>query len=323
MNDALPDSSQLAESWDAYWTGTGEIGAYSSGGISHPATQGFWDETFQAVKRDFGLPSIIDIASGNGVVVECALDHFASGKVDITCIDLSATAVAKIRKRFPSVHGLVSDARSIPLESGSIDIATSQFGIEYGGQEAVDEAARLLAPGGRLVLMMHKKESIIHNACSINLQAMSEFQESQFIPYAIEMFTAGFEAVGGSDRAPYDQAASRFAPAVNTAEAIMNKYGQQAAGEVIARIYGDVGRMHGKIQYYEPAEVLDWLNRMNEELKSYAKRMFSMTQVAIDDESFERMCAGLRHRGYAINRAEPLNTPIDDHPLAWVLVASR
>ena len=321
MIDSRRDSSQVASSWNTYWHGTGNVGAYSSGGVSHPAIQTFWDEYFQTVQQEFDALKIIDIASGNGAVVERALAVFADVQPEFTCVDVSAAAIANIRKRFPQVSGVVADARSIPLVSGSFDVATSQFGVEYAGLDAIDEAARLLRPGGQLALLLHSQAGSIHEECRASLDAIVRLQESKFIPYVVEMFSAGFAAVRGADRAPYDEAGKQLDPAVRTLEAIMLEYGEHVAGDTIARLYGDVARIHNEIQHYEPVEVIEWLQKMGGELDAYAGRMSSMADAAIDGEAFERICASLRDQGYTTKRAEPLKA--GDQELAWVLVASN
>ena len=80
MIDSRRDSSQVASSWNTYWHGTGDVGAYSSGGVSHPAIQAFWDEYFQTVQQEFDALKFIDIASGNGAVVERAREIFADAQ---------------------------------------------------------------------------------------------------------------------------------------------------------------------------------------------------------------------------------------------------
>lgn len=321
MGDRESDSSEITQSWDTYWHGTGDVGAYSSGGVSHPTILAFWKEFFQTVKRDYAAPVIIDIASGNGAVVEHALAAF--GDPDITCLDVSDAAISNIRNRFPRVRGMVADACAIPLDSGGFDVATSQFGVEYAGLEAIDEAARLVSPGGWLALLLHNQAGSIHQECEANLDAILRLQESTFIPYSIEMLSAGFKACRGADRAPYEAAATQLAPAVQALESIMTQYGEHIAGDTITRLYRDVDRIHRNIQRHDPVEVLDWLHRMDGELDAYAGRMSSMCASAIDSEAFELICAQLRGRGHTAKRAEPLLAPDHDLPLAWVLVTTN
>ena len=323
MNNHESDSSRVASSWDAYWHGTGDVGAYSSGGANHPAILAFWDEFFQGVIQDYGRPKIIDIASGNGAVVKRALAAFSDQASEFTCIDVSDAAITNIRIQFPQVEGLVADARCIPLDSGSFDIVTSQFGVEYAGLGAINETARLLASGGRLAFLLHNRTGSIHRECVESLDAIVRLQESRFIPYATAMFDAGFKAVQGADREPYEAAGKQLAPAIGALETIMKQYGQHVAGDVISRLYNDVAQIHENIQHYEPGEILDWLNRMDGELDAYAGRMSSMSRSAIDNETFETILEGLRSQAYTVDRAEPLLIPGHDLPLAWVLIATR
>ena len=323
MNKQNPDSSPVADSWNTYWHGTGDVGAFSSGGVNHPAILTFWDEFFQSVKQDYNQPKMIDIASGNGAVIERALAAFGDDQPDFTCLDISDAAIANIRNRFPRVEGITADACNIPLDSASFDVATSQLGVEYAGLDAIDEVARLLAIGGRLALLLHHQTGSIHRECSESLDAIVQLQESRFIPFAIEMFDAGFKAVRGGNRAPYEAAAKQLAPAIDALETIMRQYGPHIAGDTIVRLYNDVDEIHQRIQHYEPTEILEWLKRMDGELNAYAGRMSSMSECAIDNDTFEKISTGLRRQGYTIARADPLLVPDHDLPLAWVLIATK
>jgi len=218
MTITEPNTTQVTDSWDSYWHGTAGAGAYSSGGVDHPAVQVFWQQFFADSKPLNSQPKIIDLASGNGAVVDCILAAYEEPLPGLTCLDVSAAAVANIQKRFPDIEGIVSDARSIPLESGSFDIVTSQFGVEYAGLDAVTEAARLLATGGKLAFLLHHQQGSIYQECNDSLNAIRLLQSSRFIPLAIDMFRAGFEAVRGADRSAYEAAATQLAPAIKTLE---------------------------------------------------------------------------------------------------------
>jgi len=317
------DTPPVAASWETYWHGTGAVGAYSSGGVSHPMILTFWDEFFRRVKRAYSTPRIVDIASGNGAVPERALAVFAEQPPAVTCLDVSAAAIHNIARRFPGIRTIVADARSTGLDAGGFDIVTSQFGVEYAGIEAIYEAARLVAPGGRLALLLHHQAGCIYRECAQSRAAILQLQESEFIPLAMQMLKAGFAACRGADRAPYEAAAARFAPAIQALDTIMAQYGQHVAGDTIARLYGDVDRIHQRMPHYQPTEVLDWLERLNGELAAYAERMASMCRAAIDEGTFEQIDAGLREHGCEILRAEPMAELHQDLPLAWVLVATR
>lgn len=315
--------SESAHSWDTYWQGTGDVGAFSAGGVSHPAIAAFWGNFFSAVASRGQVTQLLDVATGNGAILETALSILKAKTTSITCVDISAAAIENVEKRFPGTQGVVADARSIPLDSEQFNLVTSQFGVEYAGLEAVGEAARLVASGGQLALLLHIEGGIVHKECSASLAAIEKLQASNFVPYAIELFETGFAAVRGADRTAYDAAGAQLAPAIQIAEVIMAEHGEGVAGDTIARLYSDVGKIHNDMPKYEPEEVLEWLTSMNNELRAYADRMSSMMAAAVDEVAFKGLCKNLQSSGFSLDRSEPLVPDEQPAPLAWVLVASR
>jgi len=323
MTKLKTEKSKVDRSWNTYWQGTGDVGAFNSGGASHPAIQEFWENFFSIAGQSYEEPKLIDIASGNGAVVECALRNLDNEKSDITTLDVSAAAIENIHKRFPTVHGIVSDAQTIPRQDGSFNLVTSQFGVEYAGHDAMLECARLVSEGGTLAFLLHYASGSIHQECNQSLDAIKRLQESQFIPLAIKMFDAGFKAVRGAARSTYENAAKNLAPAITELEAIMKKHGQHVAGDTLLKLYSDVGQIHQRIQHYQPDEVISWLNKMNDELKAYRARMSSMCFSAIDDTGFEQIKSDLQKHEFSIESAEPLVVSEHKQPMAWILVARK
>lgn len=318
-----PDAASIGKSWDAFWHGSGDSGAFAGGGVSHPVISRFWNNFFLSVKEAYDAPTLIDIATGNGALVEQALTVLGNETGAYTCVDVSAAAIDNVKRRFPGVTGIVADAASIPLGDNEFDIVSSQFGVEYAGAAAFGEAARLVAPGGQLALMLHVEGGSIHKECADSLAAIERLQQSDFVPLSIDFFKAGFAAVRGADRAPYDAAGAKLAPAIETAEAIMAEYGEDVAGETIARLYGDVGRIHGNMPNYDPDEVLCWLGTMDAELDAYKGRMTSMLNASVSHPAFDTLRADLIAAGLTPTTAAPLGANDGDLPLAWVLVAKR
>lgn len=317
------DESPSEQSWDTYWHGTADVGAFTSGGVTHPAITNFWMQFYAAAQKHYDAPRVIDIATGNGAVVEVGLEVLGTDASAFTCIDVSPAAIRNVELRFPGTRGIVADAAEIPLNDQGFDIVTSQFGIEYAGVGAVSEAARMLAPGGRLALLLHIAGGTIHKECSDSLAAIERLRASKFVPLAIETFKAGFEAVRGADRSPYEAAAKRLAPAIRAVENIMAEFGEEVAGDTVARLYSDIGRIHSHIQKYDPDEVLGWLGTMDSELAAYSARMQSMLDATIGQASFDKLCADLLADGLTMEQAGPL-VPTDlALPLAWVLIATR
>lgn len=310
-------------SWDAYWVGAGTGAAYSRDGAEHPEFSAFWNAVFaDASSRDGGL-SLLDIATGNGAVVERALTCRPDDVTAVTCVDKSEVAIDTVRGRFPQIAGIVADARAVPLDDARFDLVTSQFGTEYAGTAAMREAARLVAPGGTIAMLLHIEPGSIFEACSDSARAVSSLQQSRFVPLARHFFEAGFAAVRGADRSAYDAAGRKLAPAIAAVESILSDYGSAVAGGMISRLHGDVARIHERIQYHDPDEVLTWISAMESELAPYAERMAAMTRAALDERAFDRIRDPLHRAGFDILRAEALRPAGDDLPLAWAMIARR
>lgn len=321
MNE--PGSSSTSKSWDTYWAGTGAAGAFSSGGVSHPAVTAFWEGLFADIGvRNSGY-SMLDIATGNGAVVERAFAGPAADAIDVTCVDLSDAAIDNVVARFPKITGIVADAREIPLDDARFDLVTSQFGVEYAGTAAIAEAARLVVEGGRMAMLLHTDTGSIYRECSDSRAAITALQEARFVPLARAFFEAGFNAVRGGDRTAYDDAGRKLSPAVQAAEQIIAKFGDNVAGGTVAKLYADVARIHERIQHFDPAEVLQWITAMEAELEAYIARMSSMMSAAIDSPTFDTICQQLQQRGFELQAAAALLPAGEDVPLAWTLVATR
>lgn len=107
---------------------------------------------------------VLDLATGNGAVPQQLLS---------TRPDLKITGVdsANIRPHdHVNVDHLLANAQflantditRLPFDDGGFDAVTSQFGLEYSNcQLSIPEAARMLAPGGRLLLLVHHTNSAI------------------------------------------------------------------------------------------------------------------------------------------------------------------
>jgi SAM-dependent methyltransferase len=114
---------------------------------------------------------VLDLGCGAGAVARELLA--ARTGLELTGIDF-----ARIPFTLQPRLDLLSETpmESLPFADGSFGAAVSQFGIEYARiDEAVGEAARVLATGARLSLLVHHAESAIvgHNRARLN--ALSTF----------------------------------------------------------------------------------------------------------------------------------------------------
>lgn len=95
---------------------------------------------------------VLDLGCGTGQLVERLRDRFADA--ELIGIDLSDGMLQKAAGRTPAGEFVRANAQRLPLASASLDVVTCTESFHwYDDQEAaVAEMARLLRPGGRLVI---------------------------------------------------------------------------------------------------------------------------------------------------------------------------
>ena len=103
----------------------------------------------------------------------------------------------------------------------------------------------------------------------------------------------------------------------------MQEFGEGVAGNTIASLYADVGRIHSKLPQYDANDVQTWLETHQRELIAYAERMTSMAKAAICAEQFQAVAEQLRSNGFTLEQAAALSAQGEDVPLAWILAATR
>ena len=315
--------AQPTRGWNTFWQGADKSDVSTPGGLSHPVFPGFWSVALGEFVAENPDGKVLDIGTGGGAVIEYLSQAPGVNLENATCVDLSAAAINIVQERFPAVGGVVADAKSIPLESGQYDLITSQFGIEYAGAAAADEAIRLLSPGGSLLFLMHMQPGELHRECTAAADALHRVAQSDLVPLAVEFFTAGFAAVKGGDREPYESAARNLNPAIKELETIITEHGEHVAGDTLIYLHSTLQNMHSRIQHYKPDDVFTWLEAIGKELDEHERRMLSMREAAMDKEAFKALCSNVESKGLRIDKAMPLQIKGEQLPVAWLLQATR
>jgi ubiquinone/menaquinone biosynthesis C-methylase UbiE len=316
------------KAWEEYWQRAHEAAAHRGGGPQEAVLERFWSSFFSEAFSRLRGARVLDVACGNGALTRLALEAARQSPgtfAFVVAVDRSPAALHDLGKRFASVPRLLSDARRFPFPDGSFDIVASQFGLEYAGVEAVEEAARVLAPRGALAAVLHLTGGSIYRECAVNLEAMRAVRESGILPLTAEYFRAGKSA----ERDPglvnaFRAEEVRFAAAVRAVDEVLVRHGEAVAGGTVYRMYADVARMYGNARAYDAQDVADWCVNMAAEVEAYSQRMSSMLGAAIDAGLMEHLAARLAARGLAVRLREPLLMGVGvQEPAAWALVCER
>jgi len=229
-----------------------------------------------------------------------------------------------VEEKYPDVRGVACDANQTPFAAGDFDIVASQFGLEYAGEAAFNEIARLVGKDGVLVAIVHMKAGAIFAECSDSLSAIQSIQESSLVTLAREAFDVGFKVhAGNAPQGRFREADQSLAPAVETLKETLTRYGPHAAGGMILRLGADLGHMYQRIEAYVPQEVTDWLDRTDGELAAYAGRMQSMVNAALDETQIKKLSQRLSSKGLTVDTYDKLRMGENAEPAAWILIGRR
>jgi ArsR family transcriptional regulator len=113
-----------------------------------------WQSLAAGLAALLQLGDVLDVGSGDGAAAASLAPYCRS----LTCIDNSARMIDAARERlqrFARVRCLVADVHQLPLEASSFDCVLMFHTLTYAEQpaRALAECARVLRPGGRLVLL--------------------------------------------------------------------------------------------------------------------------------------------------------------------------
>ena len=100
------------------------------------------------------LGDVLDAGSGDGAAASTLAPHCRS----LTCIDTNPQMIETARgrlTRFPHARALVADLHQLPFDEASFDDVLMFHTLTYAAHpaRALAECARVLRPGGRLVLL--------------------------------------------------------------------------------------------------------------------------------------------------------------------------
>ncbi|KYF83145.1 ArsR family transcriptional regulator [Sorangium cellulosum] len=113
-----------------------------------------WQSLAAGIAALLRLGDVLDVGSGDGAAASSLAPYCRS----LTCIDSSSRMIESAKERFstqPHVRAQVADVHDLPFRDASFDAVLVFHTLTYAEHpaQALEECARVLRPGGRLVIL--------------------------------------------------------------------------------------------------------------------------------------------------------------------------
>lgn len=291
-----------ANNWSAYWRHDGAGGEVFVGpqGKVNAEIAAFWRSLFAGF--DAGA-RIIDIACGAGSV----FGHVSGpDNFELVAADLSIDALELLRTRTRGAEVVVASASALPFRESSFDLVVSQFGVEYAGPEAFEQAFRLLKPGGQIVTLSHVQNGFIDRKNAALQAGVRKAEEIEFIALATRLTRAIFSGVG------VDEAVRQFQPA----EREMAAFVAEHPGGLHSHLYAGFRQLIERKAHYDEKDILGWLDGMTSELDLNRLRLHEMRKAALDDAAIENARSAAKRCGVSLTIGQ-MTLAGQASPVAW------
>jgi SAM-dependent methyltransferase len=230
---------------------------------------------------------LLDLATGAGAVLRIIGRH----RPDLVLIGVDRATLPPAPAGL-TLHGGV-DIERLPQHDGSVGAVSSQFGIEYAERGALGEAARVLAPGGRLRCVVHHRssEAVHHNRA--RLDALTALLDAGLFPLARR-----------------ESAGLRDPPLIQAVTAAVQAHRRQS---IVGELPEAVRRA---LAGPDPLRRIAALERMATAERS---RLSAMAAAARDERGARDMVRALVDAGLVAH----LQPVLANRPVAWLIDAER
>lgn len=322
---AMADRAPGVEaSWSRYWAVGHEHSCPTSfDGFYGPALQAFWKRQCE------GLGSgdlVLDLGCGNGGLLRFLHAQFDAGQApQLRGVDAAALRPPSFLDAPNVVIHERTPFRALPLEAGSVSLAVSQFGLEYGNvDESWEELFRVLRRSARVAFVMHKRDSHLDRQAAdeivIGRAALGSglFAHAlALLPYLVRAQTDAERAALRRDGAAED-ARMKFNAAVEglggVAEVLRHGAYAQDILEALTRILGSAASGNA-------AGTGDRIEAVQQGLRDHLARLEALRASALDEPALQRVRQRLLTAGFGL--ADAATIAERGAEMGWIIEGQR
>lgn len=289
--------------WDRFWTydrlssfGTGS----GAGNYGAPIAAG-WRSFFQSLPLG---SRVLDLATGNGAIAVIAVE--AGDRLKVTGSDLADVRpddfVSNSKGALSQVEFLANTpAEDLPFADASFDAVVSQYGIEYSHlDQSVPEAARVLAPGGRLRFATHAAEG------AVVADTRRAVEDANFLLDAVDLIgkaTAAFAAIleveRGRAQAPFAQveAQQKYAGFRDALKAVAERARSGADADMLASVHRSLTDLFQQRQSHADEVLQARIADLGAEVEAHRERERALLAAALSRDELAELAEQLDELG--------------------------
>jgi len=320
------------EDWTAYWK-DGQITTFGYG------FSGNYDGEFEAFWRAqlAGLTGkLVDLCCGNGALIWLANDILNH---DGNCCHLYGVDIADItpfkllkkrRADYPCVEFLGNTSiDSLPFENNSINMAISQYGIEYADAAAVLlELDRVLTADGKLAFIVHSDQSSVIETARNTADVYNYLLgESGFFETAVELDRV-FNTKSTMPEVGKDPQCRRLIGRLNQAsyhaQHMHTNTGGDTASQKVVKLYiASVMRLFNGSVPVKSRKRARELAQWKETVVDTLNRMEDLTTAALSGDGLQHLLRSIEAAGFVLGKSAPILYGPEQLHYGTAIVAGR
>lgn len=319
--------------WDRYWQADRIASCFDVIGCNYDeALLRDWRAFFMSFGHGARL---LDLCTGNGaialVAAEVSATHaksFHIEAVDSAVIDPTRYVTGETKHLLTIQFHAKTSVEALPFPDATFDAVSSQYGIEYADlQGALAEAARVLAPGGRIRLVLHAAEG------QAVRRSNGDISDCRHLALKTGLFKAAEKAIratwglGSGQTAPARPDRIRAEKAVGALKAGLEAARERLRGAANPAMYNNVisvlADTFNKRDDFPLKTLLDQVEAMRAEVLAHLGRLEALVAAAKSEADISEITASLSGLGFKDAKYAAVTRGDDDDLVGWAVTAAR